>query len=322
MKRVLVFKSLRVLLLYLLIEEVNNTIFLTTNNIDENILKKLKNKIIIKEPQYSTNYFFRRIEYYKFIKSLKKNRNILELKKNKNNIFYGQDNILLGNVCLNDNFNLLEEGSLNYTFYNQSNYFIKKIIKKYIFGLNEIMGDSDYVKKIYLTGLAPTPKVIKDKVEIINLKELWDKKSMKEKEEILDIFDFNKDIIERIKIKKNILYTQPLSEDGFISEVEKIELYSKIIEKYEKDSLIIKVHPREKTDYKLYFCEIEVISKNFPAEIYQLLEIKFEKCITIFSTAALSLKEVEIDFYGTEIHTKLLKEFGSMDHIMKRNAFL
>ena len=63
------------------------------------------------------------------------------------------------------------------------------------------------------------------------------------------------------------------------------------------------------------------MDQSFPAELFNLLDIKFEKAITIFSTAALTDSKVKVDFYGTEIHPKLLKKFGSQDTIMKRNAF-
>lgn len=82
------------------------------------------------------------------------------------------------------------------------------------------------------------------------------------------------------------------------------------------------MHPREKTNYKDIFKEILVLEQSFPAEIFELLEIKFDKGITIFSTAVLSTKSKEIDFYGTEAHHKLLERFGSMEHIIKRNKFL
>lgn len=43
------------------------------------------------------------------------------------------------------------------------------------------MGLHKNVKKVYLTELSEIPKAIKDKVEIINLEELWNKKSEDEK---------------------------------------------------------------------------------------------------------------------------------------------
>lgn len=242
----------------------------------------------------------------------------------KNNfIVYGQDHLLIGNkLLLFNNFYLLEDGSMSY-----SRRLLKKRkgIRKFvdvIFQRKKMLGRDSAVKKIYLTGLAPIPEEIKDKVEIINLKELWNKKSDVEKEEILNIFGFDKNIVNNIKNRKYILYTQPLSEDEVLLESEKIELYSKILEKYDKNYVVLKKHPREKTDYKKIFPDIEVMDQVFPAELLTLLDIHFEKAITIFSTAALTDDKVQVDFYGTEIHPKLFKRFGSQDKIMKRNVFL
>lgn len=215
---------------------------------------------------------------------------------------------------------LCEHGLINYQFEFKSK--IDKI-KKYIFGMEKPYGRCEYVKKIYLTGLAPLPQDIAHKVEIIDLKKIWKTMKEKQQEEILDILSFDFDIRKKLKDRDMILFTQPLSENGIITESEKIEIYSKIIKKYPKDRLIIKTHPREKTDYKNIFQENLVLDNPFPFEILNLLEVKFNRAITLFSTAALSLeKEVKIDFYGTEIHPKILKKFGSCDYLMRRNCFL
>ncbi|WP_130890930.1 glycosyltransferase family 52 [Fusobacterium ulcerans] len=239
----------------------------------------------------------------------------------KYNTVYGQDHTAIGNkLLLAKNFILLEDGLMNYKEKKDSKlkYYIKRIFLK-----KAILGQASNVKKIYLTGLAPIPEEIAHKVEIINLKELWNKKTLEEQNEILDIFSFDLNIKEKIKRRNMILFTQPLSEDGIITEKEKIELYSKIIRKYDNEKLVIKKHPREKTDYKEIFNNILVIEESFPAEIFDFLDIKFEKIITIFSTAALNLsQDINIDFYGTEVEDKLLRYFGSFENVMKRNSYL
>lgn len=325
MKEVLVFKSLYVLLLYLLITKEKNKLFITTSNIDKTILYNLKNKIVIEEPIWKRNYFYNKLLLFFWLKKIKKNIDIIKLKQNFNIKFYGQDNVFIGNIFLRENFQLIEEGIINYNyfFYGNNMSKLKQFMWLYIYKLKPTMGSSHEVKKIYLTGLAPIPEEIKNKVEIINLKELWNNKTKEEKNEILDIFGFDEDIINKIKNKKNILFTQPLSEDRFISEEEKIKLYKKIISNYPEKDLVIKKHPREKTNYKKYFPEIEILNQSFPAELFDLLDIKFETAITIFSTAALNFsKNSKIDFYGTKVHPNLLKRWGDSEKIMKTNKFL
>ena len=234
---------------------------------------------------------------------------------------YGVDHTFIGSKLLRaKNFILIEDGLMNYQEKKQSKLkgYLKKILLK-----KPILGRAKNVKKIYLTGLAPIPKEIAHKVEIINLKELWDKKTLEEQNEILDIFSFDLNIKEKIKGRDIILFTQPLSEDNVITEEEKLKIYSEIIKKYPKKRLVIKTHPREKTNYKDIFKEYLILDNPFPFEILNLLDVKFNKAITLFSTAALGLGEgVEVDFYGTEVHDKILERFGSCDNIMKRNCFL
>lgn len=232
---------------------------------------------------------------------------------------YGQSHTRLGKRLLNKgDFFEIEDGVRNY---KQSLRKSKNILEKVKEKLKK--KSSKNIKKIYLTGLASIPKDIENKVEIVSLKELWNNKSLEMQNEILTIFSFDLNIKEMIKEKDIILFTQPLSEDGVITESEKILIYSKIIEKYPQERLVIKTHPREKTKYRDIFKDCLVLDKPFPFEILSLLEVKFNKAVTIFSTAALGLKsDIKIDFYGTEIHPKILKKFGSCDYIMKRNVFI
>lgn len=299
------------LLLFLLIvnQKSNDIILLLNENFKINNLKKNKNFIF----------------YFNNNRGIKKK--LKYLKNIKIEKIYGETKI---SQILSSKIDLyqLEDGLGNYTILKN-----KRIKFKINFFINLIFffhksfpyygGIDKRIKKIYLTGLAPIPKEIAYKVELINLKELWSKKTLEEQSDILEIFSFDLNIKEKIKGKDIILFTQPLSEDNIITEEEKIEIYSKIIKKYPKDRLIIKIHPREKTNYKDIFKEYLVLDNPFPFEILNLLDVKFNKAITLFSTAALGLGiEVKVDFYGTEVHPKILEKVGSCNNIMKRNCFL
>ena len=174
------------------------------------------------------------------------------------------------------------------------------------------------IKKIYLTGIAEIPEIIKNKVEIVNLKEKWEQLSFEEQEEILRIFDLkNSDLIKWQKLKNKILLiTQPLSEDGIISEKEKIEIYKEIVEKNKSENIMIKPHPREKTNYKNIFPNIELIEGKFPLEILMLLGINFKEVITIFSTAVLNFKGItNVNFIGTENNEHLKEKVGEIKKV-------
>lgn len=305
---------------YLLIcKNTQNTIFVLGETVANKVnLKKIKKQDIYVYRNFelkrnSIKFFIEYIKLFKFLYRIK----LL----NRELFFYGNDNLNYF-IFFKKKVFLLEDGMINYKLERLT---LKKVIKN-LFLLRPLFyksyGYSKYVKKIYLTGLATIPKELEDKVEIINLKKLWKSKTKEEQKEILEVFNFNKEIIERLNERNIILYTQPLSEDGLIEEKEKINLYLKIISKYPKSEIVIKTHPREKTNYKNILKDILIIEENFPSEILELMEISFEKAVTIFSTAALNTKSKEIDFYGTRVHPKLLEKWGDSDLIMKANAFL
>ena len=173
-----------------------------------------------------------------------------------------------------------------------------------------------------LTGILPIPKQIKDKVEIVDLKEKWNKLPKEKKEQILNIFNIDKNELEMLSKDKEkiLLLTQPLSEDGYISEDEKIKMYKDILMERGIKKIYIKKHPRETTDYKKIFkdkkVEVVNISKEFPVELLPLLGINFDKSITIFSTSAFFFKKYgKVEFIGTKKYPSLYKIFGEIKEI-------
>lgn len=319
------------LLIFLLLKDKNDEITFILPKYLEKLGEKLKkNKVIILEqekPQLRKILKF--LGYYKYIKKLVKTLNISE-----DTILYG-DSVI--NYILSDKNMLcrLEDGCGNYvTKAHVENSTLKQLIYFYLeriiyffFFKKRMLKENEKLKKrinkYYATEMAPKNLEYEEKVERINLKELWQKKNEKEQKEILDIFNVKKEILEKISSKKIILFTQPLSEDGIIEEAEKIELYKKIIAKYNEEELVIKTHPREKTKYEIIFKKSLIIKETFPSEILSFIGFKPEKAVTIFSSAVFGVGEnVKIDFYGTEIHEKLYNKFGSCSKIMKTTAYL
>ena len=320
------------LLIFLLLKKCDDEIIFILPKYLEKIGDKLikKNKVIILEqekPQLRKILKF--LGYYKYIKKMVKTLNISE-----DTILYG-DNMI--NYILSDKNMLcrIEDGCGNYvTKAHVENSTLKQLIYFYLeriiyffFFKKRMLKENEKLKKrinkYYATEMAPKNLEYEEKVERINLKELWQNKSEEEQKEILDIFNVREDILEKISSKKIILFTQPLSEDGIIEEAEKIELYKKIITKYNEEELVIKKHPREKTKYEIIFKKSLIIKETFPSEILSFIGFKPEKAVTIFSSAVFGVGEnIKIDFYGTEIHEKLYNKFGSCNKIMKTNAYL
>lgn len=306
MDKIIILSNTRMYLIYILIYSANeyNNLYILDNEFE--IFKY--NKIVV----FPVKNKFKRL--------LCNLRDIWRIKKKsiKKTEVFGASHLRISNYFMKRyNFYLIEDGIMNYL-----DYLYIRNWKDILLGRKR-MGLHKNVKKIYLTGLAEIPKAIKDKVEIINLEELWNKKSKEEKKQINEIFGVNIEKLQEVKDRKIILFTQPLSEDNIISEEEKIEIYSKILDKYQQEDVVIKPHLREKTNYSDYFSDCYVMKEKYPVELMIFNGLKVNRAVTLFSTAVFSLnKMAKVDFYGTEVHPKLLERFGSMDHIIKRNCYL
>lgn len=312
-KKIVVIGTNYSFLISLLLLDKKESFYIFCNKIDKKIYSKLNTEAKYYSKVYVENKNLKGIilYYYNYIKVQ------ILLKKFKKNTFYINDYLI--ETCFLKEAYLLEDGT--------SNYLEEKKIKKNLISLlrldfrGKTFGYSSKIKKIFLTGLAPLPNKLEKKVEIINLYELWSKKTKTEQKEILDIFGLTPSILKIFSKRKIILFTQPLSEDKIITEEEKINIYSKIVENYSKKEMILKTHPREVTDYKKYFPDLEVLDLPIPYELLQILKVEPEIGITLFSTAALRVSK-RVDFYGTEVHPKIFKAFGNCDKIMKRNKIL
>ena len=177
-------------------------------------------------------------------------------------MLYGIDSIYFSRFIFVKNYILIEDGLANYT-------------AKYNYGR------SLKCKKIILSGMKDIPQDLIDKVVIVPSR--------------YDYLSLGKKIINNEKIKY-LLLTQPLSEDGFIDEQEKIKLYLNIISKY-NSSVFIKPHPREITDYTTIVENRYVLPSKDPIEIL-IDEYQVEYVITLFSGAIYNLT-CKKHIYGT-----------------------
>lgn len=188
----------------------------------------------------------------------------------------------------------------------------ESMLRRWLYGdLYPWHGLADNVKKIYLTGILPIPEIIANKVELIDLQSLWQQKNAQQKENILKLFlpeDFDKNLLTNYEI---LLLTQPFSEDSFgsFSELDKIEVYRKLLSSYDESKVLIKVHPRETTDYSYYFPKIRILQTACPMELLMLLGFSVKKAISINSTAIFNLgSSVEKIISGYDVTPALEKE--------------
>lgn len=324
-KNIVYVESIYSLMLFFLIEKkIEETLYIFPEEFPKNIMENLRDKIILKKFEKNRIKIFRYIRIRIFlIKLTKYLSKIISEKQN----FYFQDHLKYSQYFFNNystKFLLLEDGTLNYKIDKKLNFKIslhKKLKRNFVYLAKKVFedkGQSKKVKKIFLTGILPIPKEIKEKVEIVNIEKSWRTLSEECKIQVLKIFNLNLNEIEILKEKENkiLLITQPLSEDKIITEIEKIEMYKNILKERNIKKVFIKPHPREKTDYKkvLEDFEIEIIPKNFPIEFFLLFNIKFINIITIFSTAVFNLRNGNnIEFIGTKKYPKLYEKFGEIE---------
>lgn len=311
------FDSPYALLIYFIkfTNQIDNTYYFISEGIPNDIRNNLQHTFLKKKRIKSlknskVDEFISKIFWNKKIDSIIKNLDVTP------QYVYGQDHILGGNYFLSKyRFKLIEDGLANYSEYTDEQSIIKRLIFK-VFNIKIInpFGREINVDKIYLTGMAPIPEKINKKVEVINLYDLWNQKTEKEKIKILNIFNFDIAQLDSLKNRNTLLLTQPLSEDGHMTEEEKVKIYREIISNVSEENLVIKVHPREITDYQLFFPNSLVISKPFPSQLFAILGVNFNKVITLFSSAIndFILSNTEIIFCGTNIHKNLIKEYGNI----------
>lgn len=109
----------------------------------------------------------------------------------------------------------------------------------------------------------------------------------REKKELIDLFVNGQDRMEIERLRKEadgVLYTQPISEDGYVKEEVKIRIYKELVEYYSKyGKVYVKVHPRDTTQYG--FPEGMVLKGNYPSELLNVLGVKFKFAIGLCTSA-------------------------------------
>lgn len=247
-------------------------------------------EIIIYNPSYEQlklkNGYFYNLKKLVFIRKMQKKCPI-DFSKYKN-VYFFNDVLLLGR-CINYkkiSYHLIEDGTdcfINNKKMIVSKFSIRNFIKKYVLGMID-MGESKYVIDIEVNN---SKNLFFKNKKIIEMpkKVIFSALSNKDKSRITSLF-LGKNDLERYN-GYSLILTQPLSEDKVVdSENDKLKLYKMIIEQYCKnDEIVIKTHPREKTNY-LDKLHVSCINENFPLEILSFYNnLNYNKIITISSTS-------------------------------------
>ena len=215
----------------------------------------------------------------------------------------GYNNILMVNFCWNQQFVcypaclfyekvsesiFIEEGATQYVSPKESR---GVVFLKQLYGNSTNFWNDKKIKGIYVQNPDGYNAYLKSHIKKLTID--YSILSKENKDKIISVFDED---MKLCKIYRNtnigIVFTQPLSEDGYISENEKKEIYRGLIDKYSSFApAVLKIHPRDRTDYSDICKRID--SQRYPSELLRLIGIKFRYAVGI-STSAVYSVEAEI----------------------------
>jgi len=309
--RICIVDTVYSLFLYQLVSdesELEKTFYFYSDGINRNITKKLAG-YYFSSKRNKCNLYFRLFLFRIMIK--------LRWRFIKNAAVYGQDHLYIsGSLIGKKSYTAIEDGLSNYVEHDTDalrKSKIKHIVNK--FSVNFIeneYGNNSQCIQIILTRHTKGNTVNKEK--IINIFDLWKNSDSNKKNIILNLFDLQTAELKTLTQKKIILFTQPIDSVGIMTEQEKIDVYKKIMQHYKKEDVVIKPHPREKTDYKIYFPDIYVFDKVLPAELLNCVDVRFEKAVTIFSSAVFNFPyNIKVDWISSKISSKLFERYGYLN---------
>lgn len=261
------------------------------------------------------------------LKEEKKYRKYLKKMIKESPVIIGHDHILAISYPFWGKFNtIIEDGYINYLGYTKILALMKKKGSQYykiLRFLYKLKTGNDYklygydlsISKVLLTDSSKEVPELNEKKMFCSVDALWNVLSSENKKRIIEIFQIPK-LTKEIYKNNNVilLITQPLSEDGLMTEKEKIDLYSSVlIEK--KAFFIIKPHPREKTNYHKLFPSTFVIDNDIPLEAIALIGGKnISEIYTCFSTAANIFKnKAKINYIPLLKYPNIVRKYNLYD---------
>lgn len=210
---------------------------------------------------------------------------------------YTNANYILKKYGKGATVDLFEDGFNVYLSAKQPYSFLKKAAG-FLMGVLSTRKAVSHANRVMVSLPNEYPKYIQDKATQRSITELINHLPQKEREQILEVFldREQRRKIERLALvaQKNVLFTQPLARDGFMTSEEQRSLYNELIDRYSdpKQFLIIKKHPRDLMTYKTNV-NCTVIAGKVPSEILRVLGLEFTKSIGVNSSATRSVSALE-----------------------------
>lgn len=229
---------------------------------------------------------------------------------------YGQDHCTVSHILWEQRvckvpFTLLEDGVANYrTKASLRNQFGEmSSMLPYLSSEEMLFGHNSRANDILLTGLWKIPEDLKSRVKIMDLKELWNRKSQIEKNFLLNIYHISMERVQQVAERPVCLLTSHLSREGIMSPEDELRLYGKMFEGISPEEVFIKLHPLFdlKKQFQEKFPELFIFDDLIPFEIlYCLIGHHLKKILSLeFSTAcAIASENIDVQIWrrdGTRI---------------------
>lgn len=178
----------------------------------------------------------------------------------------------------------IEEGATQYITPDESK--LVNFLKK-VYGNQTEFWKDNKLKSVFVQFPNRYPIYLAEKMKEFSLQEFIITADEEKISILLDIFTDRVGKGEIQYLQKNcggIIYTAPFSEDGYMNEKEKQDIFTKIAKYYQQyGKVYLKIHPRDTSEYEIE--DVTVLHGSYPSELYNLLGIHFLFAVGICSSA-------------------------------------
>ena len=172
-----------------------------------------------------------------------------------------------------------EEGAMGSIGVPQSR---KKLLIKKLLGIPVRYHGDEKLQAVYVQNPELYDDRFSDRIRAFSLRSLMEDSQVGQR--VISLFMDEEKAAKMVDINgRSIVFTQPLSEDGYIAEERKVAIYKDICEWFGSDRTILKLHPRDTSDYS--DARATVLCETFPGELFDVLGIQFDAAVGICTSA-------------------------------------
>lgn len=177
----------------------------------------------------------------------------------------------------------VEEGITQWVTPGESAWYL---MLKRLYGNQTEFWNMSKIKSIYVQQPEKYLACLKWKLSKFELQNCFGNISKDIKDKLLEVFldESGKEELACISRVDGIIFTQPISEDGFVSEREKIKIYTELSEFYSQYGRIaLKIHPRDTAQYHIR--DVGILRGAYPSELLSVLNISFKFAVGLCTSA-------------------------------------